>query len=431
MPNCLKQVSVALVGNVVIELIIAAVAGVHGYEKGTLEHTYRVLTAKFGEDSWMPMRTALEYWNSHSRNGALYADLLLREHIKFQYPPTAIFIPKILAAFHHNPGFFYSCATYLFLAITAVAVCGIANWSLRTYGNIVLTRRDQCLLLAATALITLTFYPIVKAASLGQIQVWLNAGFAVSLLCHLTERDFLAGLVVGALTSVKPQYGLFAIWGVARRNWPFTAGMVCSGLVGLIAGVTVFGVSNYLDYIGTLRFLSHHGESFYANQTINGLVNRIFSIQQPQLYNNTVWAPNSFPPYNPWVFYSTVLSSVAILAACLFERGAASIGRSTDYCLLALGATLASPIGWEHHYGVLLPIFAVIWPMIWFGKEFVRSHRLRIVVILCFFLSSNFIPFANRFAYGYFNFLQSYLLIAALAVLAVLVVARRTSVVRR
>ena len=31
--------------------------------------------------------------------------------------------------------------------------------------------------------LALTFYPLVKAFSLGQIQVWINGLFAVALLC--------------------------------------------------------------------------------------------------------------------------------------------------------------------------------------------------------------------------------------------------------
>jgi alpha-1,2-mannosyltransferase len=427
MQSRLRQLWLVLAGNVVVELLIAAVARAFGYEKGTLGDTRVVLTGKFGDDSWMPMRAALDYFNAHSRNGALYTDLLIKEHLKFQYPPTTILIPRALAALHLDSRFFYACATYLFLAVTVLAVYAIARWSLRTYGNVSLTRLDRGLLLAAATLATLTFYPVVRAASLGQIQAWLNAGFAVSLLCYLTERDFLAGLVVGVLTSVKPQYGLFLVWGAARRNWSFTAGMFCSGFVGLIAGVAVFGEADYLDYFGTLRFLSHHGESFYANQTINGLVNRLFSIHEPQLYNNVEWAANSFPPYNPWVFYSTVLSSVAIVAACLFAKGVTGVGRGADYCLIALGATLASPIGWEHHYGILLPTFAVLWPMLWFDRQFLGRDRLRIAAVLCFLVASNYIPFVNWFAGSAFNVLQSYLLMAALTVFVILMIVRRGS----
>ena len=34
-----------------------------------------------------------------------------------------------------------------------------------------------------------------------------------------------------------------------------------------------------------------------------------------------------------------------------------------DFCLAALSFTMASPIAWEHHYGILLPILAAIVPL--------------------------------------------------------------------
>jgi hypothetical protein len=175
-----------------------------------------------------------------------------------------------------------------------------------------------------------------------------------------------------------------------------------------------------------VRFLSHHGEAFFANQTFNGLVNRIFSIFDPELYNNTKWSGNSFPPYNPWVFCSTLISSVAILAVCLIaRRPKASFSQGADYCLMSLGVTMASPIGWTHHYGILLPIFAFLWPLLWFDETFSENHYSRLIVMLCYLLSSNSVPFANMLAPTFMNFLQSYLFFAGLGVFVVLFNVRR------
>ena len=38
--------------------------------------------------------------------------------------------------------------------------------------------------------------------------------------------------------------------------------------------------------------------------------------------------------------------------------------RMIDFAVMTLTATVASPIAWEHHYGVTLPLFAVLAPMV-------------------------------------------------------------------
>ena len=45
--------------------------------------------------------------------------------------------------------------------------------------------------------------------------------------------------------------------------------------------------------------------------------------------------------------------AVAVTALCALAVAA--------FCLMALVATMASPIAWEHHYGIALPIFVVAW----------------------------------------------------------------------
>ena len=133
------------------------------------------------------MEKALNYWSQAPGNQSIYHDLLIEKNLKFQYPPTTLLVPKLITVFHIDQRAFYSRVTYIFLVITIFAVLGIVIWSLRTYGKELLSWHDICLLLIIITLLTLTYYPIVKASTLGQIQVWLNAIFAVSLLCYLTH----------------------------------------------------------------------------------------------------------------------------------------------------------------------------------------------------------------------------------------------------
>jgi len=81
--------------------------------------------------------------------------------------------------------------------------------------------------------------------------------------------------------------------------------------------------------------------------------------------------------------------------------------------LMGLGATLASPIAWEHHYGVLFPIFVCVWLILWFGDVPLKSVWLKIAFVVCYLIAANVFPFAKFVADSYLNVLQSYLLFAA------------------
>jgi hypothetical protein len=267
--------------------------------------------------------------------------------------------------------------------------------------------------------LALTFYPIVKAFTLGQIQIWLNGMLALSLLCWATNRKASSGVLVGLMCLVKPHYGLFVLWAVLRREWRFTFACVAAGSFGLVASIATFGWTDNVDYLRVFWFLSQHGEVYYPNQSFNGLLNRVMTLIDPDNYDSLGFDDNGFPPFNPWIYAGTIATSLALLSAALLRRGKeGDSDRVFDFCTMALSVTMASPIAWEHHYGVIFPIFAVLLAR-------VIGHRTRLLLLaVSYVVISNFFPVANLLAPTIFNLAQSYLLFAALIVLALLHTAR-------
>jgi alpha-1,2-mannosyltransferase len=377
--------------------------------------------SRFERDSWYPMQEVLKYWQSNPDNRAIYSDLLIGNSLRFQYPPTTLLIPSFLEVSKIDPNFFYISTIYLFLVITILSVFAITLFSLKTFAYVSVSSRQAMLLLGLVCIITLMYYPITKAITLNQIQAWLNALFALSLLCYMTGHTATAGILIGIMASVKPQYGLFVLWGLVRKDHRFTLGLMGSVIVGLIAGITVFGLPPFIDYFNGLNFLSRHGEGYYSNQSFNGLVNRFFSVVNPELYDNIELRDHTFVPYNSWVYSITLASSLAILAFCLIGAKKGQGYRSiAGYCLMAIGVTMASPIAWRHHYGILLSIFAFLWPVLWFSREFDEEHKIRRLVLIAFIVSGNFYPITILLAPTFLNFLQSYLLFAAIILMFVL-----------
>ena len=85
-----------------------------------------------------------------------------------------------------------------------------------------------------------------------------------------------------------------------------------------------------------------------------------------------------------------------------------------DFCLIALSGTMASPIAWEHHYGITLPIFAVLLA----GS--IGDHRRLAWLAVAYVLVSTFLPITNFLAATPLNILQSSLLAGAMILLVLL-----------
>jgi hypothetical protein len=167
-----------------------------------------------------------------------------------------------------------------------------------------------------------------------------------------------------------------------------------------------FGFAEHLDYLRVLSYISTRGEAFYANQSINGALNRL-------VFNgsNLEWRYHEFPPMHPVVYAGTIAAFVVLGAAALWRpvRGA---GTALDLSIAALTITLTAPIAWEHHYGILLPIYAAATPLVIAGRPLGRWTAPALAA--SYFVAANYFQFTNRFADTWLNPLQSYLLVAAL-----------------
>jgi hypothetical protein len=400
------------------------------YKETVLDHTWDVLRWRGCDDSWGVMSASLKYVREHPGK-PLYSDIFFERHLKFQYPPSSLFAVAGLVWLVGKDGIrTEECKVYdlptindvlgwFFILMSAGCAAALLEIGLRRQqaapasGAMVAARFVIVLALA------LTFYPLVKAYTLGQIQNWLNGLFALALLCWVTGRKLPCGVLIGLMALVKPQYGAFLLWALLRREWGFTAALAAAGIVGVAGSIMAFGFANHLDYLRVLEFLSERGETFYPNQSVNGLLNRLMVLVDPNAWNSLQFNDNSFPPFSPLVYGGTLVASIVLLSAALFRRGnKGDPDHTLDFCTMALSITIASPIAWEHHYGTIFPIFAVLLASV------IGDRRRLLLLTVSYVLISNYIPVTNLLAETVFNVAQSYLLAAAITVLLLLHTAR-------
>ncbi|HSH03822.1 MAG TPA: glycosyltransferase family 87 protein [Anaerolineae bacterium] len=368
-------------------------------------------------DSWAPMGDAYRL-SQDEPDALLYSIIFFERQTKFQYPPTSLLVQKVMDWWQPE-GWPWTKqlnqVSWWLVGGTVLVVAGIfvVRWR---QGAVAKEQMVVWWVLPAVMLMAVSFYPMLRAFRLGQIQVWINFLAAVLVLAWLWRAEFVAGIVVGLICLMKPQYGLIYIWGVLRKRWRFAVAGAVSGGVGSLLSLWIFGWRNHWDYLPTLSYMSRHGEVFFPNQSVNGLLNRWLLNGDPLGFQ-----PNAFAPYEPVVYVGTLVSSLLLVGACLYwPRGLGETekkGGVIELCIALLSGTMASPIAWEHHYGVLLPIFALL-----LAEGYVRGWGPRrwLVLAVAYLLSCNLYLPVNRLAYTSWNWLLSYLFWGALMVLGLL-----------
>ncbi|GAK52272.1 putative integral membrane protein [Candidatus Moduliflexus flocculans] len=406
-----------LLNGVVLNLWLSSVS-----ERTTLYFTKFFLTSPIHtrSDSWQPMYDAFEYAVSH-RDKPLYQPIFFERGLKFQYPPSSllVFFPIKSWPFEKIAPLFNGMswgAIWLSMAL----LTHILIMSLRQYADQQIRPRAAVFLFLLVAGFALTFYPLMRSFQLGQVQTWLYALFVAAVWAWLNDMKGLSGVCIGLIAMMKPQLGVVMLWGVLRRQWRFVLNAAAIvGVIGL-ASLWMFGLNSHLEYLSVLSFIAKRGESYFPNHSINGLLNRWFGNGA-----NVDWTFQSFAPYHLAVYIGTYASSLLLIGLALFYKGKGRVSAKSgllDFAIASLSVTMASPVCWEHHYTVLLPLFAVALPAA-IGCANQRQWRLG-AIMGSYMLCSNFWLLANRLAPTLWNPLQSYILLGALLFLATLYVLR-------
>ena len=371
-----------------------------------------------GADSWWAMSQALDYLKENPY-GMVYQELFFNKGVKFQYPTTSLLLLDFIRAQAPIVTWQTIYDSLNLLSIYLVPVLALIQYKLY-YKNVEvectenlpdLDRVTGYFLVIACILI---FYPLIFSIYLGQIQTGILFLTTLAFLTFSKKQYTLTGVLFGICICIKPQWVLIILWACIRKQWSMVLGAISVATIFSLIAMYLYGLNNFFDYLNVLGFLSKHGESYYINQSFNGLINR-------SLHNgiNIEFLFHSIPPYNPIVHYATLVFNFSLIVFVLVWRRN-SVPNLVDISIVVLGLTLASPIAWNHHYTILIPIFAVITPIV-LSKNIFGKWSLPIMIILWLLTSQNYEIFTNQLSSTGWNFLQSTLFLGALLVFLVLV----------
>lgn len=367
-----------------------------------------------GDDSWKPMILALEHLKTDPTEPAY--DMLFSDGIKFQYPLTSLLLfdlpNRLIGVSYLEVQFFLDrvcsiCVILLSLFSTKILINVLQHKQFERLN--VNTRSGRIWLYFLVLVITFLFYPILRSYALGQVQTLLTFLTAIVILCWQKDKKISAGIIIGLVCLIKPQLGLLFLWGIVRRQWAMViAGASVITVFGLIS-ILLYGFGNNLYYLEILSFLSRHGEAFYANQSINGMMNRL-------MFNgeNLDWTGN-FPNYIPFIHITTMVTSVFLMVLGLSWNFRNKKPQAIELSLMILCTIMASPIAWEHHYAILLTIFLLMSPYV---LKFYEDKKWSICLFAVgYLLVSQYYEFTKNFADTTMNVLQSYLFFGACIIL--------------
>lgn len=383
----------------------------------TLTYALRLLDSAH-TDSWAPMIDAIRQLREHPQQ-AVYQTIFFERRVKFQYPLSALLFLDYPQAW---TGWSWPRMVRVSNEFSRLCVAGVCAtlfflWSgaQRTPGGAPAdpSVRERVAMAGLCVAATLLYYPLTRSFYLGQIQTAMTLAMALALLAWQRGRPVPSGLLVGLCCAIKPHLALLIAWAALRRQWRFAlAAAATLGAFGLLS-VLAYGWDQVLGYVGVVSYLGQHGESFMANQSVNGLVNRwLFN------GNNLEWLGQAFAPPHPLVRGLTVASSLLLLGLML-AWPTAQPPTALELGLAMLSLTIASPIAWEHHYAIVLPILVLIAPQALRSRPF---GRFTVVALgLAFLLTSqNLADVTGLLAASRWNVLQSFLFFGALLLLVLL-----------
>jgi hypothetical protein len=263
----------------------------------------------------------------------------------------------------------------------------------------------------------LMFYPLVRAEVLGQIQVWIDALFTLALIFWLRSRRMLAGVCIGLACTIKPQFGLLLIWGLLWQEIAFSVGILVGFVPIAVISLLRYGLHSHFAYLDVLAFLGRHGEGFFANNSVNGVLNSYF------LPGDTLhWDTTTLTPYIPAVYAGTLAASASafclvVIPPLLWRANKTQIA---DFGAAAICTVIGSPVAWEHHYGILLPLYLVALKLVFDRPAGLHRALILTAALLSWILVANFIPFSMLLAATAFRSVQAHCFFGALVLLLLL-----------
>ncbi len=175
-----------------------------------------------GKDSLQAMLPAMHILQKDSRAPVYQFVFFHENHVRFfQYPLTSLLPLLALQQFGVSDAkliLLFKIATFLSVCLTVLLTIRMA-WQFLPRDSCGKPNRLEATLVGlGVGLSGLLFYPMMRGASLGQVQTTLTLGFTLAFYCWMSGRERATGAIIGVMILIKPQYVLFFSGRCCERN---------------------------------------------------------------------------------------------------------------------------------------------------------------------------------------------------------------------
>lgn len=197
--------------------------------------------------------------------------------------------------------------------------------------------------------------PTTISLGLGQVGPLLMLVMTFAWSAAQERRQGAEGVLLGVLCSIKPFFGLFALWSLYRRQWT-TLSWLAFTVVGAAGLSLVVAGSDaclaWLKEVSSANWLAH-----LYNASVFGVASRLFG---PTLdMRAATWSPLIVSRSLRLLCSFSLGLAVAFPVAAALKRDGRDEGYA--YALLSVTSLLLAPLAWVHYLTIGFgPIIAVL-----------------------------------------------------------------------
>ena len=199
------------------------------------------------------------------------------------------------------------------------------------------------------------YYPLTRALEINQATLVVTFLLGAAWLALAERRQVAAGVALALASAIKPHLVLalpLLVWALPAM----VTAAAAAGAALALASVGYAGWANHADYATRVLPALSAGYAFYANQSWNGLFNRLYDLPPP---TDFVLAPRRISVQGLTLLCGAATYVAALIVA--WRRRAEATPPTLLLGLAWLTTTLVSPISWEHHYAPGLFVFATLY----------------------------------------------------------------------
>ncbi len=249
----------------------------------------------------------------------------------FNYPPVTslLFIPYTFLPYQFAQGV-WVVGSYISLFGTIIILYKFQNKSL---SYIQLFRDGSICFLA---------FPTKFTLGMGQSNLMALFVFLLAFWISDKQKFLYAGVELFLAVLLKPQLLPIICLILWQRKWNTLASFISAALFVTFGFILFFGFHDFQEYGKIVpELLKFTGREIYYNQSVSGMMARLFVIDVAQV--------------------ATMIMNITIVFGFMWKSFSQ---KSTTFFTISMGAaviTLIEPLGWQHHFVFLIPAFYYIY----------------------------------------------------------------------